>query len=170
MNITDRLLLRLIRRKQDEGFTLVELIVVIVIIGILAAIAVPSFLGQTNRAREAEGIASVGTLNKAQQAFYLQNGRFAADMTELNAGIPATTTNYTYSTTSTAAGTTSRALSTASLLPGSSLRGYVGLVQLSVNSTTGEASSDAILCESAAGATPVDPPNAQNCGAGQTRR
>jgi type IV pilus assembly protein PilA len=169
MNITDRFLHSLIRRKQDEGFTLVELIVVIVIIGILAAIAAPSFLGQSNRARESEGIASVGALNKAQQAFYLQNGRFAEDMTELNAGIPATTTNYTYSTSSTATGVTSRATSTASLLPGSSLRGYVGLIQLAVNEN-GEASSEAILCESAAGSTPVTPPNAQNCGAGQTRR
>lgn len=154
---------------SESGFTLTELIVSVVIIGILSAIALPSFLNQTNRAREAEGISTVGTLNRAQQAFYLQNGRFATSLDELNAGIPQQSNNYTFSTTSTAEGVTSSATSIASLLPGSSLRGFVGLVQLEVG-PNGEASSTAIICQSQAGADPVPPPNVQNCGPGQERR
>jgi type IV pilus assembly protein PilA len=58
--------------KQD-GFTLIEILVVVLIIGILAAVALPSFLGQTARANDAAAKTQVGTLQTAMKEFAMDN-------------------------------------------------------------------------------------------------
>jgi type IV pilus assembly protein PilA len=90
-NLKARLLQHFINKKKEGGFTLIELLVVIIIIGILAAIALPSFLNQANRARESEASTYTGTINRAQQAYRLENPEFARYFNELEAGIGSTT-------------------------------------------------------------------------------
>ena len=85
------------KNKAEEGFTLIELLVVVIIIGVLAAIALPSLLGQVNKAKQAEPKNNIGTINRAQQAFYLEYQKFAADMSELQVGVKSQTENYFYS-------------------------------------------------------------------------
>jgi type IV pilus assembly protein PilA len=84
------------KKKQAEGFTLIELLVVIIIIGILAAIALPSLLSQVNKGKQAEGKQNVGSLNRAQQAYFLENDSFATTVVDVGIGIKTQSVNYNY--------------------------------------------------------------------------
>ncbi len=88
------LLRKNIQSKTSQGFTLIELLVVIIIIGILSAIALPSYLNQAGKARGSEAKSSIGTINRSQQAYRLENNTMADTLTLLDAKV--TGKFYTY--------------------------------------------------------------------------
>lgn len=62
------------RMGRDEGFTLIELLVVMLIIGILAAIAIPSFFNQREKAQDSKGKADARTAQTATETYATENG------------------------------------------------------------------------------------------------
>jgi prepilin-type N-terminal cleavage/methylation domain-containing protein len=134
-----KFLQHLLKNREEQGFTLIELLVVIIIIGILAAIALPSFLNQANKAKQSEAKTYVGSVNRAQQAFYLEENEFATDMPTLGIGVPLTTDNYTYAITG---GTDAQTSAT----PDGDLIGYGGYVWIEAATGTTAATSKAVLC------------------------
>jgi type IV pilus assembly protein PilA len=133
------------KKKNEEGFTLIELLVVIIIIGILSAIALPSFLNQANKAKQSEAKTYIGSMNRAQQAYYLENTTFTNSIGALGLGIATQTVNYQYQITLGSSVVTNQGV----VINGSApLKAYVGGVEVTTQTATSEATTIAVLCES----------------------
>jgi len=78
------------RRINDErGFTLIELLVVILIIGILAAIAIPSFLSQKDKAGDASAKSFARNMQTAEETYFTDNNQYANSLGALQTLEPA---------------------------------------------------------------------------------
>ncbi|MBI3323520.1 MAG: type II secretion system protein [Candidatus Omnitrophica bacterium] len=64
------------KRARATGFTLMELLIVVIIVGILAAVALPQFARMTRRARAAEATTTVGAILTAEWVYYQENAAF----------------------------------------------------------------------------------------------
>ncbi len=90
------------RSSSSRGFTLIELLMTVVIIGVLAAIAYPTFMDSIRKSRRSDGFAALTAVQQAQERWRANNTTFAADFgtTVLNvrtiaaSGVPSLTEQY----------------------------------------------------------------------------
>ena len=75
----------MITTKKSYGFTLIEVMITLVILGVLTAIAVPAYQGYISTSRQAEGHNNLAALQMAEEEFYLENNNYfdGADWSDL---------------------------------------------------------------------------------------
>jgi prepilin-type N-terminal cleavage/methylation domain-containing protein len=76
------------RIRTRKGFTLVELAVVIVIIGVLAAFGVPRFLQSVEKSKAAEAFNYLSAIQGSEERYLAQNGQYAGTISSLDVQLP----------------------------------------------------------------------------------
>lgn len=87
---------RLIRKAKQYGFTLVELLIVVAIIGVLSTIGVPSFRRMVQKSKKSEAKVNLGGLYTAEQAFFSEYGAFGNNIGRMGYQIDGNPTNLMY--------------------------------------------------------------------------
>lgn len=100
---------------MKKGFTLIEVLIVVIILGILATLAIPQFARMTRRARLAEAWAGLGGVRTAEAVYFMEWNAYTATMDDLDFDTPsgsiftytlqgASATNFTAQATGTGTG------------------------------------------------------------------
>ena len=85
------------RIKGNHGFTLIELMIVVAIIGILAAIAIPNFMTYQAKARQSEAKVGLGGIFTTATSFFAENGTFSVSSAAALGYSPAGSPKYSFS-------------------------------------------------------------------------
>ncbi len=81
--------------RSQKGFTLIELMIVVAIIGILAAIAIPNFLRYQAKSRQSEAKTNLAGIFVAETSFFGEQGRYS-DMNQIGFGLAGSSNRYWY--------------------------------------------------------------------------
>ncbi|MFY7855810.1 MAG: type IV pilin protein [Rubrivivax sp.] len=74
--------------RNGRGFSLIELMIALVVLGLLAGVALPSFLDAIRKSRRSDAIAAINTVMQAQERFRSNRAAFASSLTNGAAGDP----------------------------------------------------------------------------------
>lgn len=77
------------KTRTERGFTLVELAVVVVILGVLAAFGVPRFMASVERSKASEAFTYLSTIQTAQERYQARQGIYADNLSKLDIGVEA---------------------------------------------------------------------------------
>ncbi len=135
---------------HNSGFTLIDLLLVITINALLVSFAIPIFLTQAQKAKQVEAKNFVGTMNRAQQAYYLEHNNVfaaAAHFKELGIGNITSTESYVYQIVGGGTGALTVTNQATLIVVNSPLKSYVGGVSVKLHSKSNNVITQSILCE-----------------------
>lgn len=93
------------RIRNQQGFSLTELMIVVAIIGILAAIAIPRFMSFQARAKQSEAKANLVHIHTAEMAYFAENNGYVDDFNAIGFGITGSSQRYYYELGNASSGT-----------------------------------------------------------------
>lgn len=82
---------------DQQGFTLIELMIVVVIIGILSSVAMPAYDNYVRKGKRGEGISAIQMILEAQERYYADHRTYTSDLTKLGLANPYITPQNAYS-------------------------------------------------------------------------
>ena len=82
--------------KKQLGFTLVELMIVVVVLGILSMVAIPAYNDNVMKGRRADAKSTLTTAASRMEQYFMDNKSYTTDMTKLGYGSPAASTDGYY--------------------------------------------------------------------------
>ena len=128
---------------KANGFTLIEVMITIVIVGILASIAYPSYMSQVRKSRRSDAVQAFSQVQQAQERWRANNTTYSGAIADL--GISATTAGgyYTVAVSST---TATGYVATATAVSGKSQTGDTGCTALTATVTNGSAVNAPTSC------------------------
>lgn len=74
------MLIKFNKTSNKSGFTLIELMIVVAIVGFLSMISIPSLMSMLAKAKRTEAYVNLGSLAMAQKAFFAENGTYSTDL------------------------------------------------------------------------------------------
>jgi len=78
---------RCIKKINQDAFTLIEIIIVVIILGIIASLGIPKYTGMYEKTRLGEGVQTLGVLRGAQKRYFLENDSYATALNNLDVTI-----------------------------------------------------------------------------------
>lgn len=121
--------------QKNIGFTLIELMIVVAIVAILAAVALPSYQDSVRKSRRSDGFTSLTKLAIEQEKYRVSNTAYASALTDFNPDFPATSDDGYYALSITASGANNFTLSASGA--SSSQSADTGCVTLTLTNNAG---------------------------------
>lgn len=132
--------------RKSNGFTLIELMITVAVIGLLAAVVFPSYQSQVRKSRRADAVQALAQLQQGQERFRANSPVYGATLA--NAGIVNATTTGGYYTLAitTGSATATGYIATATAVAGGSQAKDTGCTVLTTTVTNGSANNEPPNC------------------------